>query len=143
MKKTVTPKKGQIKREWVLIDARDKVLGRLATQIAKILRGKHKPYFTPHLDCGDYVVVINAKHIKVTGSKFYTKVYRKHSGYPGGLKEISFKDLMEKNPSKVLRLAVERMISRNSLGKRIMRKLKVYSDENHPHSAQNPKFIEV
>ncbi len=143
MRKTYFPKKEEIKRKWYLIDAKDKVLGRLATRIAIILRGKNKPYFSPHLDCGDYVVVINAKYIKVTGKKLKEKVYRKYSGYPGGLKEITLEELLRKNPAKVLRLAVERMISRNALGKRVMRKLKIYPEDSHPHRAQKPEVIEV
>ncbi len=143
MKKTPVPKKKEIKRQWLLIDARDKTLGRLATRIARILRGKHKSYYTPNLDCGDYVVVVNAKYIRLTGKKMQEKVYRKYSGYPGGLKEIILSEMLRKNPGKVLRLAVERMVSRNSLGKRIMRKLKVYPESQHPHTAQNPQPIEV
>ena len=143
MKKTPVPKKKEIKRQWLLIDARDKTLGRLATRIARILRGKHKSYYTPNLDCGDYVVVVNAKYIRLTGKKMQEKVYRKYSGYPGGLKEITLSEMLRKNPGKVLRLAVERMVSRNSLGKRIMRKLKVYPESQHPHTAQNPQPIEV
>ncbi len=143
MRKTYFPKKEEIKRKWYLIDAKGKVLGRLATRIAILLRGKHKPYFSPHLDCGDYVVVINAKYIKVTGKKLKEKIYRKYSGYPGGLKEITLEKLLQKNPAKVLRLAVQRMIKRNALGKRIMRKLKIYPEGSHPHQAQKPEPIEV
>jgi len=143
MRKTYFPKKEEIKRKWYLIDAKGKVLGRLATRIAILLRGKHKPYFSPHLDCGDYVVVINAKYIKVTGKKLKEKIYRKYSGYPGGLKEITLEKLLQKNPAKVLRLAVQRMIKRNALGKRIMRKLKIYPESSHPHQAQKPEPIEV
>jgi len=143
MKKTPTPKKGEITRKWYLIDARNKTLGRLASQIAKILRGKHKPYFVPHMDCGDGVIVINSKYIKVTGKKLKQKVYRKHSGYMGGLKTITLEKLLEKNPAKVLRLAVERMIPRTSLGKRIMRKLKIYPEDKHPHQAQKPQILEI
>ena len=143
MKKTPTPKKGEITRKWYLIDARNKTLGRLASQIAKILRGKHKPYFVPHMDCGDGVIVINSKYIKVTGKKLKQKVYRKYSGYMGGLKTITLEKLLEKNPTKVLRLAVERMIPRTSLGKRIMRKLKIYPEDKHPHQAQKPQILEI
>jgi large subunit ribosomal protein L13 len=130
-------------RKWVLIDARNKVLGRLATRIAKILQGKHKPTYSPNFLCGDRVVVINAKYIRVTGKKWEDKIYDKYSGYPGGRKEIPLKKLMEKNPSKVVYLAVKGMLPKNKLGKLMLRSLKVYPEDKHIHQAQKPQKIEV
>jgi large subunit ribosomal protein L13 len=143
MQKTYIPKKTELERNWYIIDAKDKILGRLATRIATILRGKHKPYFSPHMDTGDRVIVINASKIKVTGKKLRDKLYRKHSGYPGGFKEISLNTLLEKNPSLVIRLAVKRMLPSGPLGREMLRKLKVYADDKHPHQSQKPKVLEV
>lgn len=141
--KTFTPKKPDIKQKWYIIDAEDRVLGRLATTIANKLRGKDKPIFSPHIDCGDFIVVINADKIKLTGEKQYKKTYYRHSGYPGGLKEEKITQLKEKNPTKILELAVKGMLPKNRLRKDLMKKLKIYSEEEHPHKAQNPQPLEV
>jgi len=141
--KTYTAKASGIKREWYLIDAEGKTLGRLASEIAKILRGKHKPIYTPHLDCGDYIIVINADKIQVTGKKLYQKVYYRHSGYPGGLKSISLKDQLEKYPTRVLQAAVWGMLPHNRLGRAMIKKLKVYAGDSHPHQAQQPRPLEI
>lgn len=133
----------QAERRWLLIDVKNKTLGRVATRIAKILQGKTKPIYSPNFLCGDYVVVINAKYIKVTGKKFEEKIYDKYSGYPGGRKEITLKELMKKNPSKVLYLAVKGMLPKNKLRKRMLRALKIYPEDKHPHLAQKPEKIEV
>lgn len=132
-----------IEHKWYLVDASDKVLGRLASQIAKYLRGKHKPEYTPHADAGDYIVVINAAQIKVTGKKEQDKVYYRHSGYPGGLKETRFKQLQEKDPTKIIELAVKGMLPKNPLGRAMLRKLKVYAGTEHPHTAQQPEQINL
>jgi len=141
--KTYTAKASEIKREWYLVDAEGKTLGRLASEIAKILRGKHKPIYTPHLDCGDYVIVINADKIRVTGKKLDQKIYYRHSGYPGGLKSISLRDQLKKHPTRVLRAAVWGMLPHNRLGRAMIKKLKVYAGDSHPHQAQQPKPLEV
>jgi len=133
----------RIERRWLLVDARNKTLGRVATRIAKILQGKTKPTYSPNFLCGDYVVVINARYIKVTGRKLEEKIYDKYSGYPGGRKEITLKELMKKNPSKALYLAVKGMLPKNKLRKRMLRALKVYPEDKHPHLAQKPEKIEV
>ena len=133
----------RIERRWLLVDARNKTLGRVATRIAKILQGKTKPTYSPNFLCGDYVVVINARYIKVTGKKLEEKIYDKYSGYPGGRKEITLKELMKKNPSKALYLAVKGMLPKNKLRKRMLRALKVYPEDKHPHLAQKPEKIEV
>jgi len=130
-------------RKWILVDAKDKVLGRLATRIAKILQGKTKPTYSPNFVGGDYVVVINAKHMKLTGKKIEEKVYDRYSGYPEGRRVISFKELMKKNPSKALYLAVRGMLPKNKLRKRMLRALKIYAADEHLHSAQNPKRVEI
>jgi large subunit ribosomal protein L13 len=143
MQKTYIPKKTEVKKHWYIIDAKDKILGRLATRIATILRGKHKPYFSPHMDTGDGVIVINASKIKVSGKKLKNKLYRKHSGYPGGFKEIGLNTLLEKNPSLVIRLAVKRMLPSGPLGRDMLKKLKVYPDDKHPHQSQKPTLLEV
>lgn len=129
--------------KWYLVDATDKVLGRLASQIAKYLRGKHKPEYTPHTDTGDYIVVINASQVKVTGKKEQEKVYYTHSGYPGGIKETTFENLKAKNPTRVIEHAVKGMLPKNPLGRAMLRKLKVYADDIHPHSAQQPEQINL
>jgi len=141
--KTYMAKEKDIKRNWYLIDAEGKTLGRLATKVAKILRGKHKPIYTPYVDTGDGVIVINVSKIKVTGKKLKEKIYRFYSGYPGGLKEIPLEKLLNKSPEKVLRLAVKRMLSGNPLGRRMLKKLKIYSGENHPHQGLKPIKLEV
>ncbi len=139
--KTYVPKKEEIERKWYVIDAAGKPLGRLATQIATILRGKHKPIYTPFMDTGDYVVVINAEKVVLTGGKEEKKVYYRHSGYPGGLKVIPYKKMKEKFPEKVIRIAVKGMIPHNSLGRKMLKKLKVYRGAEHPHKAQMPELI--
>ncbi len=141
--KTYTPKPSEIKREWYLVDAEGKTLGRLASEIAKILRGKHKPIYTPHLDCGDYVIVINADKIKVTGRKLDQKIYYRHSGYLGGLKSIKLRDQLQKHPERVLEAAVRGMLPKNRLGRKMFKKLKVYAGDSHPHQAQQPKVLEL
>jgi large subunit ribosomal protein L13 len=134
--KTYSPKAKDIERKWWLIDATDKRLGRLATQVANLLMGKHKTIYAPHTDTGDYVVVINAAKVKVTGNKAEQKVYYRYSGYPGGLKSQKFEDLLRANPSRVIELAVKRMLPHNSLGRAMFKKLKVYPGNEHPHRAQ-------
>jgi large subunit ribosomal protein L13 len=129
--------------KWYVVDAADKVLGRLATQIASYLRGKHKPEYTPHADAGDYVIVLNADKIRVTGSKAKNKIYYRHSGYPGGLKEMTFEKLHAKDPASVIELAVKGMLPKNPLGRRMLEKLKVYSGSAHPHAAQQPVTISL
>jgi large subunit ribosomal protein L13 len=141
--KTFIAKKEEAERNWVLIDASDKVVGKVAVEIASILRGKTKPVFTPHVDTGDFVVVINAEKVKLTGNKLEQKVYYRHSGYMGGLKAASAKSLMAKNPEEILRHAVKGMLPKNSLGKSMFRKLKVYTGSAHPHEAQMPKAINL
>lgn len=135
--KTYSTKASDIKREWRVIDASDKVLGRLATQVASLLMGKHKPIFSPNLDTGDFVVVINAEKIRVTGNKAKQKVYYRHSGYPGGLKGISLEKLMQTNPARVIEYAVKGMLPHNRLGAKMFRKLKVYAGDTHPHPASS------
>ena len=130
-------------RDWVLIDAAGLTLGRLATQIADILRGKRKPQYTPHVDTGDFVVVINAERIAVTGNKRAQKLYRRHSGYPGGLKTRTLAQMLERRPEEVLRLAVKGMLPRNRLGRKQLTKLKIYAGPEHPHTAQQPAPLQV
>ena len=141
--KTFAAKEQEILKKWFLVDAEGRVLGRLATQIAIRLRGKHKPVFTPHVDTGDFVVVINAEKITLTGTKLDKKVYYRHSGYIGGLKKITARRLLEEKPEEVLRLAVKRMLPKNSLGRRQLKKLKIYKGADHPHEAQQPEILEI
>ena len=141
--KTYVPKLTEIERRWWVVDAEGKVLGRLASEIAQVLRGKHKPMFTPHLDVGDYVVVVNAEKVMLTGNKADNKAYFRHSGYMGGEKFIPFKDMLEKHPDRVIELAVKGMLPKNNLGRLMRRKLKVYAGPNHPHEAQQPERLEV
>jgi large subunit ribosomal protein L13 len=136
--KTYSLKKEEVHRNWFVVDATDRVLGRVATKIADKIRGKDKPSFTPHTDGGDYVIVINAEKIKVTGSKFNNKIYYRHSLYPGGLKSQTFKELIEKNPERVIEEAVKGMLPKNNLGKSIIKKLKVFQGPNHDHESQQP-----
>ncbi len=143
MNKTYVAKKEDIKRQWYLVDAKDKILGRLAAKVAAILRGKHKPIFTPHLDTGDGVIVINAAKIKVTGRKLKQKVYRRYSGYQGGLKEVFLETMLKRKPATVIKLAVRRMLPGGPLGRDVLKKLKVYVDDKHPHKSQNPVILEV
>ncbi|ADU96352.1 50S ribosomal protein L13 [Thermovibrio ammonificans] len=141
--KTFMQKKEEVQREWFLVDATGKTLGRLASEIAKILMGKHKPTYTPHVDGGDFVVVINADKIHVTGRKLEKKIYYKHTLYPGGLKETKLKDMLKEKPEEVIRLAVKGMLPKNKLRDRRMKRLKVYAGSEHPHGAQNPKPLEL
>ena len=136
--KTYSQKKENVERNWFVVDATDKILGRVATKIADRIRGKDKPTFTPHTDGGDYVIVVNAEKIKVTGSKFDKKMYYRHSLYPGGLKSHSFKELNEKNPERIIEEAVKGMLPKNKLGKSIIKKLKVFQGPNHSHESQKP-----
>lgn len=128
---------------WFIVDAAGKTLGRLASEVAKRLRGKHKPEYTPHVDTGDYIVIINASQIKVTGAKTTDKVYYSHSGYPGGIKEITFEKLLAKKPERVIELAVKGMLPKNPLGRAMYRKLKVYAGTEHPHAAQQPQKLDL
>ena len=137
--KTLMAKPGLIEKKWYLIDAEDKTLGRLATKIAHILRGKHKPEYTPHVDTGDYIVVINAEKVTVTGTKAKNKQYEHYTGYPGGLKAISFEKLQKRSPARITEKAVKGMLPKNPLGYAMLTKLKVYAGSSHPHSAQNPE----
>ncbi len=141
--KTYTVRKSDIKREWYVVDAQGKTLGRLASEIAKILRGKHKPIYVPHLDCGDHVIVVNAEKVRVTGKKLDQKFYHRHSGYPGGLKSISLRNQLQKHPTRVLEAAVRGMLPKNRLGRAMIKKLKVYAGGSHPHQAQQPKVLEL
>ena len=141
--KTYVAKEHEVEKKWYLVDAQDMILGRLATQIAIRLRGKHKPIFTPHADTGDFVVVINAEKVSLTGNKWDNKMYYRHTGYLGGLKQISAKKLIEKKPDQVLYMAVKRMLPKNSLGRRQLKKLKIYAGTEHPHVAQNPQLIKM
>jgi large subunit ribosomal protein L13 len=141
--KTYVAKEQEISKKWYLVDAKDRVLGRLATQIAMRLRGKHKPVFTPHADTGDFIVVINANKVTLTGRKWDKKFYYRHTGYIGGLKEISAKKLLEKKPEDILRFAVRGMLPKNSLGRRQLKKLKIYSGSEHPHQAQQLEKLEI
>jgi len=141
--KTYTPKADEIERAWWVVDAEGKVLGRLASEIAKVLRGKHKPMYTPHLDTGDHVIVVNAEKVRVTGNKEEQKTYFRHSGYMGGDKHIPFKEMREKHPERILELAVKGMMPKNNLGRLMLKKLKVYAGDQHPHEAQQPKELEI
>ena len=141
--KTHAVKAGEIERRWYLVDAEGKVLGRLATRIATILRGKHKPTFTTHLDCGDHVIIINAKKIRVTGKKLDTKMYYTYSGYRGGLKSVVLSEQLEKHPDRVLIHAIRGMLPKNRLGRAMLKKLKVYPGDKHPHAGQQPQLLEL
>jgi large subunit ribosomal protein L13 len=136
---SATAKEAEASREWFVVDAAGMTLGRLATQIASVLKGKHKPMFTPHIDCGDYVVVINAEKIRVTGRKLEQKMYYRYSGYPGGLKAVSLRNQLANHPERVIEAAVKGMLSRNKLRRQLIKKLKVYAGPEHPHVAQGPK----
>jgi large subunit ribosomal protein L13 len=140
--KTYYPKADEITRDWVIVDANDQTLGRVVTQIAMVLLGKHKPTFTPGVDMGDHVIVLNAKHINVTGKKLDQKMYYRHSGRPGGLKTINLRDLLDKNPRRVIERAVWGMVPHNRMGRKLMKNLRVYAGVDHPHAAQQPKNIE-
>jgi large subunit ribosomal protein L13 len=136
--RTFSPKAGDIQRQWHLIDASDVVLGRLASQVAMLLRGKHKPIFAPHMDTGDFVVVINADKVALSGSKLQDKRAYRHSGYPGGIHSVTYAELLAKHPERVVEKAVKGMLPKNSLGRNMLRKLKVYAGPDHPHQAQQP-----
>jgi large subunit ribosomal protein L13 len=141
--RTFSAKAHEVNRDWYVVDADGKTLGRLATEIARRLRGKHKPEFTPHVDTGDHIVVINAEKIRVTGAKAKDKIYHHHTGYPGGIKSISFEKLIDKAPERVIQGAVKGMLPRNPLGRAMFKKLKVYAGTEHPHAAQQPQVLNV
>jgi len=141
--KTFSAKPLEVQRDWFVIDAADKVLGRLAVELARRLRGKHKPIYTPHVDTGDYIVVLNAAKIRVTGNKAQAKKYYRHSGYPGGISETTFEKMQGRFPTRALEIAVKGMLPKGPLGYAMFRKLKVYSGETHPHTAQQPKVLEM
>jgi len=141
--RTFSAKPGEIQREWYVVDAAGKTLGRLASEIVKILRGKHKPIYTPHVDCGDFVIVVNADKVRVTGRKLDQKMYYRHSGYPGGFKSISLRDQLARHPERVIEAAVRGMLPKNRLGRRMIKKMKVYASPTHPHQAQQPKPLEL
>ena len=141
--KTFSAKAETVERDWFVVDADGKTLGRLATEVASRLRGKHKPEFTPHVDTGDYIVIVNAEKITVTGNKAKSKIYYSHTGYPGGIKDITFEKLIEKAPERVLEKAVKGMLPRGPLGREMFRKLKVYVGADHPHSAQQPQTLDL
>ena len=143
MEKTYSTKPTDIERKWYVVDAEDQTLGRLATGIATILKGKHKPVYAPHMDVGDFVIVVNADKVHVTGRKMEQKIYYRHSGYPGGLSEISLRDQLVKHPTRVIERAVRGMLPKNALGRQMLRKLKVYAGPDHPHAAQQPEALEV
>lgn len=137
--KTYSQKASEIQRDWYVVDATDQTLGRFSTQIASLLRGKHKPTFTPSMDGGDFVVVINCEKIRIAGRKADQKIYYRHTGYPGGLKETPYKMMLAKHPDRILRLAVKGMLPKNRIGRRLLVKLRIYAGPDHPHAAQQPK----
>lgn len=143
LQKTFTPTPADIEREWFVVDAADQTLGRFASDIANILRGKHKPTYAPHMDGGDFIVVINAEKVAVTGNKALQKRYYRHSGYPGGLREFSFEQMRERYPERIIEGAVRGMLPKNKLGRQMLSKLKVYAGPEHPHSAQKPQPLEI
>ncbi len=141
--KTYTAKPETVKRDWLIVDAEDLTLGRLASAVALRLRGKHKPEYTPHVDTGDNIIIINADKVAVTGKKAQDKMYYRHTGYPGGIREINFEDLQARRPGRVVELAVKGMLPKNPLGRAMFTKLKVYAGTEHPHAAQQPKELKV
>lgn len=141
--KTFTAKPQSVQRDWYIVDAADKTLGRLATEIARRLRGKHKPEYTPHVDTGDYIVVINAEKVRVTGNKASDKIYYRHTGYPGGLRSMSFEQMIDRVPERVIELAVKGMLPKGPLGRAMYSKLKVYAGNEHPHTAQQPQALNI
>jgi len=143
MVRTFSARAQDVEKKWYVVDAQGKTLGRLASEIATILRGKHKPIFTPHVDCGDYVIVVNAEKVWTTGLKLDQKMYYRYSGYPGGLKEIVLRDQLKKFPERVIESAVKGMLPKNRLGRQVYKKLKVYAGPNHPHAAQKPQPLEL
>lgn len=138
--KTYSQKASEVQRDWYVVDAADKVLGRLATQIATLLRGKHKPTYTPSMDDGDFVIVINCEKIKITGRKSDQKIYYRHTGYPGGIKATPYKMMLAKHPDRILRIAVKGMLPKNRMGRKLLTKLRIYAGPRHPHAAQQPKL---
>jgi len=141
--KSFIAKPAEVERKWYVVDADGKTLGRLASEVASVLRGKNKPTFTPHVDCGDYVIVINAEKVAVTGKKRAEKIYKKHTGYPGGLREITVDKLQQKKPEEIIRHAVKGMLPDGKLGRQMFKKLKVYAGAEHPHTAQKPETLEI
>jgi len=141
--KTFSAKESEVQREWFVIDATDKILGRVASEVALRLRGKHKPEFTPHVDTGDFIVVVNAGKLRVTGTKALNKTYYRHTGYPGGIYETNFQKMQERFPGRALEKAVKGMLPKGPLGYAMIKKLKVYAEATHPHSAQQPKVLEL
>lgn len=139
---TFFAKHNEVERKWYVVDATDLVLGDVATRVAAILRGKHKAIYTPHVDTGDYVIIVNAEKIRVTGNKANQKVYKHYTGYAGGLKEIPYAELLEKHPERILERAIKGMLPKNSLGKQMFKKLNVYAGPDHPHAGQNPEVLE-
>ena len=140
---TVSVPSEAIERRWHVVDAGGKVLGRVASQVAAVLRGKHKPIFSPHVDAGDFVIVINAAKVRLTGRKLEGKIYYRHTGYPGSVRETTAAEMLEKHPERVLEKAVRGMLPKNALGRRMLRKLKIYTDGEHPHAAQKPEALEI
>lgn len=143
MSKTFSAKPAEVVHEWFVIDATDKVLGRVASEVARRLRGKHKAIYTPHVDTGDFIIVVNADKIKVTGNKAVDKVYYRHTGYPGGIRSINFRDMQAKHPGRALEKAVKGMLPKGPLGYAMIKKLKIYAGPEHPHGAQQPKVLEI
>lgn len=141
--KTYSPKASELQHNWYVVDAKDKVLGRLATEVAVYLRGKHKPEFAPHMDNGDFVIVVNAEKVKVTGNKLTQKKYYRHSGYPGGLKETDLRTMLASKPERAIEHAVKGMLPKNALGRAVFKKLKVYAGPDHPHAAQKPASLDI
>ncbi|AFM23136.1 50S ribosomal protein L13 [Desulfomonile tiedjei] len=141
--KTWTPKKGEVEKKWFVIDAKDKVLGRVAAETARILRGKHKPTFAPHMDTGDFVIIVNAAQVRLTGKKLSQKTYYTHSGYPGGIKATKAEKMLKEKPDRVLRHAVRGMLPKNTIGRAQLTKLKIYAEGTHPHIAQQPETYEI
>ncbi len=141
--KSFVQKPQDLDRKWFLVDAEGKTLGRLATEVATVLRGKHKPTYTPHIDCGDYVIIINAEKVEVTGKKRKEKIYKRHTGYPGGLRETTFEKLQMKKPEEIIRHAVKGMLPKGKLGRQMFKKLKVYAGSTHEHNAQKPEIMEI
>lgn len=141
--KTYQAKKEEVEHQWYLVDAQGKVLGRLATELAKILRGKNKPIYTPHVDTGDFVIIVNAGKVALTGKKMKDKIYYHHTGYPGGIKEMSAEKLLAKKPTEMIRIAVKGMLPKNSLGRQMIQKLKIYAGAKHPHEAQKPVPLQL
>ena len=141
--RTYSPKPGEVDSKWYVIDAEGKVLGRLASEVAKLLRGKHKPEYTPHCNLGDHVIIVNAEKVRVTGKKESKKLYRHHTGWPGGLRTTVYKDLQQKFPERIIFLAIKRMLPRNRLGRAMARRLRIYAGPEHQHAAQKPEALEI